>query len=133
MAGFNALAWSPDGSRLTTAAGDGVVKLIERYGGGELLSLRMPPSDATVLAWSPGGKRLAAADASGSQFRSGTRRRDTNLRRGAVRRRFQLGPMKRGPKREHRTGGNSGFYEKLLSWLQSHWLIDGCVAERWLG
>ena len=42
------------------------MKIIERHSGGELLSLRMPQSDAALLAWSQDGRRLAAADGNGT-------------------------------------------------------------------
>src|SRR5215475_4508238 len=56
-----AVAWSPDGTRIAAAVGGGTVLVWSRPGNRARLDLRHP-REARRLAWSPDGRRLAVAD-----------------------------------------------------------------------
>ena len=56
-----AVAWSPDGTRIAAAVGGGTVLVWSRPGNRARLDLRHP-GEARRLAWSPDGRRLAVAD-----------------------------------------------------------------------
>jgi WD40 repeat protein len=57
-----ALAWSPDGTRIASAAFDKTVQVWEAATGKRLLSYTGPPSLVRSLAWSPDGSRIASVD-----------------------------------------------------------------------
>ena len=62
---IRALAWSPNGQRLATAAADGTVKVIEPRQGNELLTLYVGGDGCRLVSWSPNGKQLAAVNNAG--------------------------------------------------------------------
>ncbi len=66
--GVARLAYSPDGTRLASASGDGTVKIWDVAAGRELRTLRKVADAVAAVAFSPDGKRLAAAgnDAKGA-------------------------------------------------------------------
>jgi WD40 repeat protein/serine/threonine protein kinase len=55
------VAWSPDGTRLTSAAEDQTAKVWDAATGQELLTLSRHTGPLTNVAWSPDGKHLASA------------------------------------------------------------------------
>jgi WD40 repeat protein len=56
----NAVAWSPDGSRLATASDDGTVRIWDAQGAADTVALTRRHGDRVyAVAWSPDGKRLA--------------------------------------------------------------------------
>jgi WD40 repeat protein len=61
FSGVNNLGFSPDGTRLATAAAERTVKVWDAAGGKELLNLQGHTSYAMSAAFSPDGKRLATA------------------------------------------------------------------------
>lgn len=57
----NAVAWSPDGSRLATASDDGTIRIWDAQGAADPVVLTHVHGDRLyAVAWSPDGKRLAA-------------------------------------------------------------------------
>src|SRR5262249_20084955 len=65
--GIGALAWSPDGRQLASAACNGFVKIWDTRGWREIFSLRgLPNQGESCLVWAPDGKHLASADANGA-------------------------------------------------------------------
>ena len=63
----NAVAWSPDGSRVATAADDGTVRVWDPATGHELgLPYRTHGAAVPALDWSPSGDRLASAGEDGN-------------------------------------------------------------------
>ena len=60
---INAVAFSPDGSKLATASTDGTVKIWDLGNGHELLSYTGHTAKVKCLAWSLDGKSLASAGA----------------------------------------------------------------------
>jgi WD40 repeat protein len=56
-----AVAWSPDGTQLASADGQGVIKIWDAADGKEVLQFRDQAGGVSALAWSPDGKRLATA------------------------------------------------------------------------
>jgi WD40 repeat protein/serine/threonine protein kinase len=66
---ISSVSWSPDGTRLATASGDGTAKVWDAAGGLESLTLRghtgpityqgWNPTLVSSVAWSPDGRRLA--------------------------------------------------------------------------
>lgn len=63
--GHGALAFSPDGRRLVSAAGDGVLRLWDPAALTPAGTLQAPPGTVWSVAWSPDGSRLAAAGEDG--------------------------------------------------------------------
>jgi WD40 repeat protein len=61
--GVLSVAYSPDGTKIATAAADGLVKLWDAASGTELLSLRGHTSAVQDVAFSPDGTTLASAGA----------------------------------------------------------------------
>ena len=57
----NAVAWSPDGTRLATAGDDGTTRLWDPTTGEQLTTLTGHTGSVNAVAWSPDGTRLATA------------------------------------------------------------------------
>src|SRR5262249_46530603 len=63
----NAVAWSPDGTRIASACGnlflggEHVVKIWDAATGRQVLTYRGHTTAVNTIAWSPDGKRLASA------------------------------------------------------------------------
>jgi len=62
---IEALAWSPSGLRLATAAANGTVKVLEPQQGNELLTLHVEGESCALISWSPDGNKLAAVNDAG--------------------------------------------------------------------
>ncbi|MCB9898547.1 MAG: serine/threonine protein kinase [Planctomycetes bacterium] len=60
------VAWSPDGTRLVTASGDGTARVWNADGSGEPLVLRGHEDMVFSAAWSPDGTRLVTASRDGT-------------------------------------------------------------------
>lgn len=58
--GVRSVAWSPDGTRLACAGGDGTLRVWEANTGAELHALSGHASWVRSVAWSPDGTRLAS-------------------------------------------------------------------------
>ena len=58
--GVASVAWSPDGTRLASAGGDGTVKVWEAASSKGTLTLRGHTNTVKSVAWSPDGTRLAS-------------------------------------------------------------------------
>jgi WD40 repeat protein/serine/threonine protein kinase len=63
-----AVAWSPDSTRLASADQQGIVKIWDVAASTEVQSLRAEDGNLTALAWSSDGKLLAAAGAKAVQI-----------------------------------------------------------------
>jgi tetratricopeptide (TPR) repeat protein len=61
-----AVAWSPDGKRLVSGAGNGLVEVWEMPAGRKMRSARPHTVSVTALAWSPDGRRVASASQDGT-------------------------------------------------------------------
>jgi WD40 repeat protein/serine/threonine protein kinase/tetratricopeptide (TPR) repeat protein len=61
-----AVSWSPDGRRLASAGGDGMIKIWDTTTGRELATLRGHRGSLSLLAWSPDGRRLASSGEPGT-------------------------------------------------------------------
>ena len=62
----NAVAWSPDGTRLATAGDDGTTRLWDPTTGEQLTTLTGHTGSVYAVAWSPDGTRLATAGDDGT-------------------------------------------------------------------
>jgi WD40 repeat protein/tRNA A-37 threonylcarbamoyl transferase component Bud32 len=63
-----AVAFSPDGSRIVSAGADGVVQVWDRQSLHAVLTLRGHTAAVTAVAFSPDGRRLATGSADGSLY-----------------------------------------------------------------
>ena len=61
VAPINAVAWSPDGTRLASASSDNTVHVWDAHTGSLLHSYTGHSSSVLAVAWSPDGRRLASA------------------------------------------------------------------------
>jgi WD40 repeat protein len=64
--GVLAVAFSPDGARVASAAADGTIKVWHRRGLREALTLRGHTAAVTAVAFSPDGRRLASGGGDGT-------------------------------------------------------------------
>lgn len=64
---INALAWSPDGSKIVSASNDHTVQVWDAHTGQRLYTYQDPTSrgEFTAVAWSPDGKRIVSGDENG--------------------------------------------------------------------
>lgn len=60
------VAWSPDGTRLSTGGQDGTTKVWDAKSGTQLLSLEGHCGPVYLVPWSPDGKRLASSSIDGT-------------------------------------------------------------------
>ncbi len=56
----NAVAWSPDGSRIAAGSTDGTVQVWDGTNGGNVYTYQGHTSPVRAVAWSPDGKRIAS-------------------------------------------------------------------------
>src|SRR5258708_4879721 len=59
-ASVNAVAWSPDGTRIASGSADFSVQLWDAANGGHALTYRGHADHVNTVAWSPDGKRIAS-------------------------------------------------------------------------
>ena len=64
----NGLAWSPDGSRIASCAGDGTLRLWDSLSGDEMAIFRLPPRDVGAVDWSRDGRKLAVGVRTGDVY-----------------------------------------------------------------
>ena len=57
----SSVAWSPDGTRIASASGDGTVQVWDAYTGKHVLIYRGHKGDVLSVAWSPNGQEIASA------------------------------------------------------------------------
>ncbi len=56
----SSVAWSPDGTRIASASGDGTVQVWDAHGGRHVYTYRGHNGDVLAVAWSPDGKYLVS-------------------------------------------------------------------------
>ena len=61
----NGLAWSPDGSRIASCAGDGTLRLWDSVSGDEVAVFRLPQRGVDAVDWSRDGRKLAVGVSDG--------------------------------------------------------------------
>jgi WD40 repeat protein len=74
----NAVAWSPDGTRLATAGTDGTAQLWDPITGEQLITLT-DTATMSAVAWSPDGTRIATAGEGGTRLWDPTGQQLTTL------------------------------------------------------
>ncbi len=63
---MQAVSWSPDGTRITSASANGTVQVWDALNGGHPFVYRHHTGAVFTVAWSPDGSRIASGDESGS-------------------------------------------------------------------